>query len=149
MIKSLLFYPAKWCQQWKMKYLQLCSLICYVPQWNYWKRGTFSWILNTALCLASFCGNFPPIYSINLLLPIQQQAFPHQYLRSRPCFARTMCFKLHVYFFMVLMQMCNPKIDNLDRMKMKGQLKLVLRIEHCSILNTVSWDLKNLIIHCI
>jgi len=28
---------------------------------------------------------------------VRQQAFPHQYLRSRPCFARTMCFNLHVY----------------------------------------------------
>jgi hypothetical protein len=39
---------------------------------------------------------------------------------------------------MVLMEMCNPQIDNFDWIKMKGQLRLVLRIEHCSILNTVS-----------
>jgi hypothetical protein len=45
--------------------------------------------------------------------------------------ARTMCFKLHV-FIMVLM--CNPQNDNFDWIKMKGQLRLVLRIEHCSIL---------------
>jgi len=28
----------------------------------------------------------------------------------------------------LMMQMCNPKIDNFDRIKMKGQLRLVLRI---------------------
>jgi hypothetical protein len=44
--------------------------------------------------------NFPSIYSFNLLLPMQQQAFPHQYLISRLCFASV--------FIMVLMQMCNP-----------------------------------------
>jgi hypothetical protein len=44
--------------------------------------------------------NFPSIYSFNLLLPMQQQAFPHQYLISRLCFASE--------FIMVLMQMCNP-----------------------------------------
>ena len=44
--------------------------------------------------------NFPPIYSINMLLPMQQQAFSHQYLISRLCFASV--------FIMVLMQMCNP-----------------------------------------
>ena len=31
--------------------------------------------------------------------------------------------------------MCNPQIDHFDWIKMKGQLRLVLRIEHCSILN--------------
>jgi len=38
--------------------------------------------------------------------------------------------------------MCNPQINNFDWKKMKGQLRLALRIEHCSILNTVSQDLK-------
>ena len=32
---------------------------------------------------------------------------------------------------MVQMQMCNPQIDHFDWIKMKGQLRLVLRIEHC------------------
>ena len=97
------------------------------------------------LCvLHLFCGNFTLIYSINLLHPMQQEAFPHQYLRSRICFARTIAHA----FIMVLVQMRNPKIDNFDWIKMKGQLRLALRIEHCSILNTVSSDFKNLIIHC-
>ena len=82
------------------------------------------------LCvLHLFCGNFTPIYSINLLHPMQQEAFPHQYLRSRICFARTIAHA----FIMVLVQMCNPKIDNFDWIKMKGKLRLVIRIEHCSI----------------
>jgi hypothetical protein len=53
-----------------------------------------------------------------------------------------MFYKNHVLyvtrvFIMVLMQMCNPQIDNFDWIKMKGQLRLVLRIEHCSILNSL------------
>jgi hypothetical protein len=57
--------------------------------------------------------------------PMQQEAFPHQYLRSRICFARTIAHA----FIMVLVQMRNPKIDNFDWIKMKGQLRLALRIE--------------------
>ena len=38
------------------------------------------------------------------------------------------------------MQMCNPQIDHFDWIKMKGQLRLVLRIEHSSILNTLYLD---------
>jgi len=96
------------------------SLFHFVSFFGFW----------TMLCvLHLFCGNFTPIYSINLLHPMQQEAFPHQYLRSRICFARTIAHA----FIMVLVQMCNPKIDNFDWIKMKGQLRLVIRIEHCSI----------------
>ena len=42
----------------------------------------------------------PPIYSINLLLlSMQQQAFPHQYLRSQSCFTRTMCFNYRCIYY--------------------------------------------------
>ena len=43
MIKNLVFFPVKWCQQWTSDEViatsQLCPLFCNVPLWNYWKRG--------------------------------------------------------------------------------------------------------------
>ena len=117
---------------------------CIPEKFSLFHFVTFLWFWTMLCVLHLFCGNFTLISSINLLHPMQQEAFPHQYLRSRICFERTIAHA----FIMVLMQMRNPKIDNFDWIKMKGQLRLVLRIEHCSILNTVSSDLKNLIIHC-
>ena len=73
---------------------------------------------------------------------MQQQAFPYQYLRSRqePCALSYTCI-----YYTTEMQMCNAQIDNFDWIKMKGQLRLVIRIEHCSILKGKKTSVEQLL----
>ena len=110
MIKNLFFSPSNGVNNGRWS---ICNCVHYFTMCRYEIIEKEESLLGfwTMLCaLHLFCGNFLPIYSITLLLPMQQQAFPHQYLRSRPCFARTMCFKLHVYLLWYWCRCVTPKL---------------------------------------